>query len=79
MSLISCPVCGREVSRAASQCPGCGHPLKPDHTTRDSIIGKVAAVVGIWVLAPWVTRVVAVIAAGIATVVMFAYIFSGKS
>lgn len=27
MALIRCPECGREVSTAASSCPGCGYPI----------------------------------------------------
>ena len=29
MALINCPDCNRQVSSAASACPGCGHPIMP--------------------------------------------------
>ena len=29
MSLISCPACGKQVSKQAPSCPQCGHPLAP--------------------------------------------------
>ena len=27
MGLVTCPDCGREVSRSAMACPGCGRPM----------------------------------------------------
>lgn len=34
MSLVSCSECGKEISRSAASCPGCGAPRKrPVRTT----------------------------------------------
>lgn len=44
MALIKCKECGREVSSAATACPGCAHPMagavhtKP-HWTQDRNLG----------------------------------------
>ena len=35
--LISCPDCGRQVSKSAVQCPSCGHPFRASAKGKSSI------------------------------------------
>lgn len=51
MTLEKCPECGNQVSRAASSCPSCGHPLKnPKSNSRYTKI--VVTIILIVVLVP---------------------------
>lgn len=69
MALIACPACGRQVSEAAPTCPGCGHPIaRPyaqpntlkDALTRPEAVRSGLNVLGVFVAAPWIARVIAV-------------------
>ncbi len=69
MALISCPACGHQVSEAAPTCPRCGHPVaKPqgqsstfkDALTRPDTVKSGIPVLGVFVAAPWIARVLAV-------------------
>jgi predicted amidophosphoribosyltransferase len=70
MSLVSCPECGRSVSTSANSCPGCGHPLHQAGEPPTGWIGKAAAVLGAWLTAPWVARLLAFVAACVVAIVM---------
>lgn len=69
MALIPCPVCGRQVSEAAPTCPGCGHPIAApqgqpttfkDALTRPDTVRSGITVLGVFVAAPWIARVLVV-------------------
>ena len=69
MALIPCPACGRQVSEAAPTCPGCGHPVAAserqsstfkDALTRPDAVKSGTTVLGVFVAAPWIARVLAV-------------------
>ena len=69
MALIPCPVCGHRVSEAAPTCPSCGHPIAPavsrpgtfkDALTRPDVVRSGITVLGVFVAAPWIARVIAV-------------------
>jgi len=69
MALIPCPACGRQVSEAAPTCPGCGHPVAAPHgrsstfrdaLTRPDTVKSGFTVLGVFVAAPWIARVLAV-------------------
>ena len=67
MALISCPTCARQVSEAAPTCPGCGHPIAAqrgdgtfkDALTRPDAVKSGFTVLGLFVTAPWIARVLA--------------------
>lgn len=67
MALMPCPACGRQVSEAAPTCPGCGHPIaasgKPETfgaaLTRPDAVRRGITVLGIFVAAPWIARIIA--------------------
>lgn len=69
MALISCPACGHRVSEMAPACPGCGHPVASagDHRmgsfkdvlTRPETVKNGLTVLGVFVAAPWIARVIA--------------------
>ena len=68
MPLISCPACGHRVSDAAPTCPSCGHPIAPsnarpgsfkDALTRPDAVKSGITVLGVFVAAPWIARVLA--------------------
>jgi uncharacterized membrane protein YvbJ len=68
MALIPCPACGRQLSEAAPTCPGCGHPVAAPHgqsnTFKDALMRPEAVkngitVLGVFVAAPWIARVIA--------------------
>jgi hypothetical protein len=71
MSLVPCPECGRSVSTSANSCPGCGHPLRQAAESPSGWIGKAATVLGAWLIAPWVARLLAFVAACAVAIVMF--------
>ena len=53
MNLIKCPVCGKQVSSSAPQCPNCGQPIvgsKTEATTGISALIVVGGVVATCVI-----------------------------
>lgn len=77
MALIACPECGHQVSTLAKACPQCGAP-PPGASTREPVItggllGKLATVLGTWLVMPWVVRLLTFIAAMVMFSVMFAF------
>ncbi|MEO5736982.1 MAG: zinc ribbon domain-containing protein [Variovorax sp.] len=80
MALIACPECGKQVSTQASTCPSCGASV-PGSTAPASgrreplvnagLLGKIAAVVGAWLVVPWVVRLLAFLAGIAMLIVMF--------
>ncbi len=68
MALIACPACARQVSEAAPSCPGCGHPIAAprqatfkDALTRPDSLKSGFTVLGLYVTAPWIARVIALV------------------
>ena len=68
MALIACPACARQVSDAAPTCPGCGHPIAAargstfkEALTRPEAVKSGFTVLGLYVTAPWIARVLALI------------------
>lgn len=73
MALIPCPACARQVSEAAPTCPGCGHPIaapqvgssRPatfkDALTRPESVQSGFTVLGLYVTAPWIARIIAMV------------------
>lgn len=68
MALIACPACDRQVSEAAPACPGCGHPIAARTTgsfkealTRPESVKSGFTVLGLFVTAPWIARVLALV------------------
>ena len=70
MALVNCPECQRQVSTSATTCPGCGHPLRPSSTAGPGLLGKLAAVLGVWLVAPWAARLLAFLAACVVAVIV---------
>ena len=80
MALIPCPACARQVSEAAVACPNCGHPIAggpagspgtfKNALTRPDAVKSGFTVLGVFVAAPWIARVLAVIAFVILAVVV---------
>jgi len=78
MALIPCPACAHQVSDQAPTCPGCGHPLAPtrpvsfkDAMTRPDSIKSGFTVLGLFVTAPWIARIIALLLfAGLAAYVV---------
>ena len=72
MALIPCPACARQVSEAAPTCPNCGHPIaappgQPSSTfkaalTRPESVKSGFTVLGVFIAAPWIARVIALLA-----------------
>ena len=77
MALIPCPACSNQVSEAAVACPRCGHPIAgaprggtfKDALTRPDAIKNGITVLGVFVAAPWIARVIAVLALALIAVV----------
>lgn len=71
MALIPCPACGRQVSPAAPACPNCGHPIATDTgargatfkeaLTRPEAVKSGFTVLGVFVAAPWIARILALL------------------
>lgn len=84
MALISCPECGREISSHAPACPSCGYPLQadgkspsatPPHALQSPRLwGRVAMVVGAWLVTPWIARLIV----GLAAFVLAYFMFTGR-
>ncbi|VXB70972.1 hypothetical protein [Brevundimonas sp. G8] len=81
MALIPCPACARQVSEAAVACPNCGHPIAGDGgggaggtfkqaLTRPEAVKSGFTVLGVFVAAPWIARVLAVVAFVILAIVV---------
>lgn len=70
MALIACPACSRQVSEAAVACPGCGHPIAGEREggtfksalTRPDAVRQGITVLGVFVAAPWIARIIALLA-----------------
>ncbi|VWX61725.1 Zinc ribbon domain-containing protein [Burkholderiales bacterium 8X] len=82
MALIPCPECGNQVSTQAVTCPSCGSPVNGNRVppaagsarepmVNAGLLGKVAAVVGAWLVVPWIVRLLAFIAGIVMLGVMF--------
>ncbi len=68
MALIPCPACARQVSDAAPTCPGCGHPIAAgrggtfkEALTRPDAVKSGFTVLGLYVTAPWIARILFVV------------------
>lgn len=68
MALIPCPACARQVSDAAPTCPGCGHPIAApapvtikEALTRPESVRSGFTVLGLYVTAPWIARILALL------------------
>lgn len=68
MALIPCPACAHQVSEAAPTCPNCGHPIAAprqstikDALTRPESVKSGFTVLGLYVTAPWIARVIALV------------------
>ena len=77
MALIPCPACARQVSEAAVACPNCGHPIADGNggtfkqaLTRPEAVKSGFTVLGVFVAAPWIARVLAVVAFVILAIVV---------
>ena len=81
MALIPCPACARQVSEAAVACPNCGHPIAGNGgggaggtfkqaLTRPEAVKSGFTVLGVFVAAPWIARVLAVVAFVILAIVV---------
>ena len=87
MALIPCPECKREVSTRAIACPACGCPIAEGregaaaHATRPvvdaGLLGKLAAVLGAWVVAPHVERTIGIVAFCLMAAFVGYFLFSG--
>ncbi|MBP8151355.1 MAG: zinc ribbon domain-containing protein [Xylophilus sp.] len=84
MALVRCPECGREVSSHAPACPACGYPLQaknpapgtppapgqsPLHSPH--LWGRVALVLGAWLVTPWIARLIVALAVCVLAYFMF--------
>lgn len=81
MALIPCPACAAQVSEAAVACPRCGHPIAgnpevrstgatfKDALTRPDAVRNGITVLGVFVAAPWIARIIAVLALTLVAVV----------
>ncbi len=87
MALIPCPECKREVSTRAIACPACGCPIAEGRereaapSTRPvvdaGVLGKLAAVLGAWVVAPHVERTIGIVAFCLMAAFVGYFLFSG--
>ena len=79
MALIACPECGRQVSTLAQSCPSCGAPIAAqgragaprEPLVNAGLLGKLAAVLGAWLVVPWVVRLLAFLGGLVVLAVMF--------
>ena len=87
MALIPCPECKREVSTRATACPACGCPIAESrdgaatHATKPivdaGLLGKLAAVLGAWVVASHVERTIGIVAFCLMAAFVGYFLFSG--
>ncbi|GAW41285.1 hypothetical protein SH203_01689 [Brevundimonas sp. SH203] len=83
MALIPCPACARQVSDAAVACPNCGHPIAGDKggangtfkqaLTRPEAVKSGFTVLGMFVAAPWIARVLALVLFVVLAIVVVIY------
>nr|WP_314436827.1 hypothetical protein [uncultured Brevundimonas sp.] len=87
MALIPCPACDRQVSSAAPTCPACGHPIASapitgspsaggsfkEALTRPEAVKSGFTVLGVFVAAPWIARVLALLLFVILAIVVVIY------
>lgn len=84
MALIPCPACDRRVSEAAAACPECGHPIaggapsRPTGTFKEALTRPEAlksgfTVLGVFIAAPWIARVLALLLFVILAIVVVIY------
>lgn len=72
-TLISCPDCGRKVSRLASACPGCGRSISQPAATDGTIDDDATGYASIYVPQPQITiGTLSFIASGVCFFLMFA-------
>lgn len=80
MALIRCPECGRDISSQAPACPSCGYPLQaanappanpPDALRSPHLWGRVAMVLGAWLVTPWIARLIVALAVCVLAYFMF--------
>lgn len=80
MALIRCPECAREVSSHAPACPACGYPLhaksqppaaQPHMLQSPHLWGRLALVLGAWLVTPWIARLVFALALCVLAYFMF--------
>ena len=81
MALIRCPECGREISSHAPACPSCGYPMQgrdapppadaPHALQSPHLWGRVAMVLGAWLVTPWIARLVVALAVCVLAYFMF--------
>lgn len=89
MALVNCPECGHSVSRQAAACPSCGHPLAaqrlpsgeqgtppraPHALQSPHLWGRVAMVLGAWLVTPWIVRLIF----AIGVLVLAYFMFTGR-
>lgn len=80
MALLRCPECGREVSSRAPACPSCGYPLQGEAPLSQGgknalqsphVWGRVALVLGAWLVTPWIARLIVALAVCVLAYFMF--------
>ncbi|KQR50267.1 zinc ribbon domain-containing protein [Acidovorax sp. Leaf160] len=87
MALIRCPECSREVSSHAPACPGCGYPIQAGtaqsprpgagpHAPQPAwqspgVWGRIATVLGAWMIVPWIARLIFAVGALVLGYFMF--------
>lgn len=81
MALIPCPACAAQVSEAAVACPRCGHPIAghpavrttsgtfKEALTRPETVRNGITVLGVFVAAPWIARILTVFLLAIVAIV----------
>ncbi|WP_198970220.1 zinc ribbon domain-containing protein [Xylophilus sp. ASV27] len=82
MALIPCPECGRQVSTQAVACPACGCPITgrgpaPQPGANAGLLGRLAALLGAWLIVPHVARLIAIVVFCIMAGFMFYLLFAG--
>lgn len=81
MALIRCPECAREISSHAPACPSCGYPLQarnsppgapaPHALQSPHLWGRLAMVLGAWLVTPWIARLIVALAVCVLAYFMF--------
>ncbi len=81
MALVSCSECGKQISTLAERCPSCGAPVKAGHSPErasspaptSGAVGKIAMVVGAWLVVPWMARALAFVVGVVAIAMIVVY------
>ena len=82
MALIPCPACAHQVSAVAPTCPNCGHPIASapsaggsfkEALTRPEAVKSGFTVLGVFVAAPWIARILALLLFVILAIVVVIY------